>query len=130
MKESQTKVFTILRLMKEYLLYIMAAVYIAAGCYHFINPRLYKKIMPAWIPWHYPLIYFTGVCEIVLGVLLFPDTTRAVAAWGLIVLLIAIFPANVQMAVNFKKRNNRFLWIAIARLPLQLLLVWWAWQYT
>jgi len=56
--------------------------------------------------------------------------TRITAAWLIIILLIVIFPANIQMAINWSKNKNPKLWIAILRLPFQLVLIWWAWQYT
>ncbi len=111
-------------------LYCMAVLYIIAGINHFISPVFYKKIMPPWLPWHYPLIYASGVAEIVLGLLLIPIQTRQLAAWGIIALLIAVFPANVQMMLNYKEQHNSYLWIAVLRLPLQLLLIGWACQFT
>lgn len=116
--------------MKIYLLYLMALVYAAAGIYHFVNPKLYIKIMPPYLPYHLPLIYISGVIEIVLGVLLIPEGTRQIAAWLIIALLIAIFPANVQMAINFWQKNSPSLWVAIARLPLQPVLIWLAYIFT
>jgi uncharacterized membrane protein len=116
--------------MKDALLYLMILLYILAGSYHFIRPTFYKRIMPPWIPWHMPIVYISGVCEIVLAILLFPMATRVFAAWGIIILLILIFPANIRMMLNFRRRKNPYLWITILRLPLQLVLVWWAWQYT
>jgi uncharacterized membrane protein len=116
--------------MKLILLYVMAVLYIAAGIYHFINPRFYQKIMPTYLPWHIPLVYISGVCEIIFALLLIPESTRHVAAWLIIVLLIAVFPANIQMAVSFWQKQRPTLWIALIRLPLQLVLIWWAWIYT
>lgn len=116
--------------MKLILLYVMAVLYIAAGVYHFVNPRFYQKIIPTYLPWHIPLVYISGVCEIVFALLLIPESTRPVAAWLIIILLIAVFPANIQMAVSFWQKQRPTLWIAIARLPLQLVLIWWAWIYT
>lgn len=111
-------------------LYIMAILYIGAGVYHFISPEFYKKIMPPWLPYHLLLIYVSGFFEIVLGALLFFEPTRAAAAWGIIALLIAVFPANVQMLLNFIRSHHPYTWVAILRLPLQLILIWWAWLYT
>jgi uncharacterized membrane protein len=111
-------------------LFIIAGFYVLAGAYHFINPGFYKKIMPPWLSWHYFIIYFSGACEIVLGSLLIPQQTRKTAAWGIIVLLVAVFPANIQMMLNFRDQHDPNLWIAILRLPLQPLLIWWAYQYT
>ncbi|MES1221727.1 MAG: DoxX family protein [Bacteroidota bacterium] len=125
-----TEVFTIFRMMQTTWVYIMGLFYILAGIYHFVRPKFYTRIMPSWIPLHLQIVYISGACEITLGLLLFPLVTRSVAAWGIIVLLIAIFPANIQMMLNFRRRKNPYLWITIVRLPLQVLLIWWAWLYT
>lgn len=116
--------------MKTALLYLMVLVYFSAGVYHFVNPKLYQKIMPPYLPYHIPLIYISGICEIVFALLLIPESTRPMAAWLIIVMLIAIFPANIQMAINFWQKNSSSLWIAIVRLPLQVVLIWLAWLYT
>lgn len=116
--------------MKLIFLYIMAVLYLAAGTYHFVNPAFYKKIMPPYIPYHSEVIFVTGICEVLIGLFLLPASTRGYTAWTLIVFLILIFPANIQMAVNFWQRKNPYLWIAILRLPLQLVLIWWAYIYT
>ncbi len=116
--------------MKLVALYTMAILYVAAGMYHFIKPQGYVKIMPPWLPWHLQLVYISGVAEIVLGALLFPVATRSLAAWGIIALLIAVFPANIQMTLNYFHYNNPAKWLTVARLPVQLLLIWWAWVYT
>ncbi|RIV27060.1 DoxX family protein [Fibrisoma montanum] len=115
--------------MQSLSLYLMAFVYVAAGVNHFIRPKLYMAIMPPYLPAHSELVMLSGVAEVVLGIgLLFP-ATRSVSAWGLILLLVAVFPANVYMATSgrFRKLPRWLLW---ARLPLQGLLIWWAWQYT
>ena len=108
----------------------MSLLYIAAGIFHFVRPQFYMRIMPAWLPWHSQLIYISGVAEIILGVLLIPVATRSLAAWGIIVLLVSVFPANIQMAINYWNKQNPYLWVALLRLPLQFVLIWWAWQYT
>jgi uncharacterized membrane protein len=107
----------------------MSAFYVGAGIFHFINLGFYKAIMPPLLPVHDFLIYFTGVCEIVFGLLLLLQPTRKLAAWCIIVLLVAVFPANVQMMLNYLHQKNPDLWIAILRLPLQPLLIWWAYQF-
>ena len=86
--------------------------------------------MPPWLPWHAQLVFISGVAEIVLGLLLIPLATRTWAAWGIIALLIAVFPANIQMAINYWNKQSPYLWIALVRLPLQFLLIYWAWIYT
>lgn len=85
--------------------------------------------MPPWLPWHNALVVISGVCEVAFGVLLLFSSTRRVAAWGIILLLIAVFPANIQMMVDYWKESNPQLWIAILRLPLQILLIWWAYSF-
>lgn len=108
----------------------MSVLYIIAGVNHFVSPLFYKKIMPPYIPWHMKIIFASGVIEILLGILLIPKTTRRFAAWGIILLLIAIFPANINMMINYLHEKNPGLWIAILRLPLQLVLIWWAYTFT
>lgn len=116
--------------MKKAGLYIMAALYVAAGINHFVHPGMYRAIMPGWLPFHNTLIIASGVLEIILGLLLLFPFTRRMAAWGIIALLIAVFPANIQMMLNYLNENNPALWITIARLPLQMVLIWWAAIYT
>ncbi len=111
------------------LMYLMGFLYIAAGINHFINPRFYLRIMPPYLPQHELLVALSGVAEFVLGVLLFFLITRNWAAWGIIVLLIAVFPANIYMAYGtpFQEMSALLRW---GRLPIQLVLIWWAYQYT
>lgn len=85
--------------------------------------------MPLWLPWHYKLVYVSGVLESLYGLLLLPRASRHVAALLIIALLIAVFPANIQMAINYYKENNPYLWIAIVRLPIQFVLIYWAYSY-
>jgi uncharacterized membrane protein len=116
--------------MKDLGLYIMAVFYVAAGINHFVNPKWYIRIIPPWLPNPSLLNQVSGACEILFGLLLIPDATRSTAAWLIIALLVAIFPANIQMSINFKRKNNPYFWITLVRLPLQLVLIWWAWLYT
>jgi uncharacterized membrane protein len=106
---------------------LAAILYVVAGALHFIKTDAYLKIMPPYIPWHLAMVRISGVCEILGGLgLLLPQTRRA-AAWGLIALLIAVFPANIYMVTNPVEAGA----VSIApilrwgRLPLQLLLGWW-----
>lgn len=115
---------------KAILKYLFAAAFVLAGLNHFINTDFYLKIMPPYLPLHLPLVYLSGVVEMVLGaLLLIPKLTR-VAAWGLIALLVAVFPANIHMAVNhelYPAYNVTALWL---RLPLQIVLMVYAYWYT
>ena len=103
----------------------MALFYISAGIFHFVRPGFYLAIMPPYLPLHSALIYISGSCEIILGLLLFPAATRSLA-WGIIALLVAVYPANIQMMLNYWHNHNPYLWITIVRLPLQFVLIWWA----
>jgi uncharacterized membrane protein len=116
--------------MKLIFLYTMAVLYIAAGISHFVNQRFYKKIMPPWLPWHKELVYISGVLEIILGLLLFPESTRVIASWAIIGLLVSVFPANIQMMLNYRRKQHPYFWLTVLRLPLQLVLIYWAWQFT
>jgi uncharacterized membrane protein len=115
---------------KTFFLYLMVALYVAAGINHFWHERVYLRIMPPYIPAPLAMVYISGVCEILFGLLLLPEATRHTGAWLIIVLLIAVFPANVQMAVNSWRHHDPRLWILILRLPLQVPLIWWAYIYT
>jgi uncharacterized membrane protein len=111
---------------------VMALLYVAAGINHFVRPAMYLSIMPHFLPrssWG-PLVAASGGCEIVFGLLLIPAPTRQLAAWLIIALLIAIFPANIQMTIDFTRRHNPYTWLAWLRLPLQIVLIWWAWTFT
>lgn len=111
------------------MLYLMALLYIGAGINHFVHPGMYLKIMPPNVPFHPEMVQISGVFEIVLGALLLPRLTRSYAAFGLVLLLIAVFPANIYMAQSFYWQQHPLLWLAILRLPLQVVLIWWAARY-
>ena len=116
--------------MRNLLLYPMALLYIAAGVYHFISPGTYMRIMPPYIPYHAALVAISGFCEILCGILLLISATRVIGAWLLIALLIAVFPANIQMMIDYPDVHHARFWILLLRLPLQGVLIWWAWIYT
>ena len=106
----------------------------AIGVLHFVKPDPFVAIVPAFLPAPLALVYVSGVFEIVLGWLLIPERTRALGKWGLIALFLAVFPANINMAVNEIQLNPESpmpVWAMWARLPFQVLfiaVVWWAGQ--
>ena len=105
---------------------MLAALFIASGIVHLVRPSVYLPIMPPYLPYPSGLILVSGVAEIAGGIgLLFPPTRR-VARYGLIALLIAVFPANIQMAINGFTNGDSplILTLLLARLPLQPLLIW------
>ncbi|MBD2677549.1 MULTISPECIES: DoxX family protein [Nostoc] len=117
---------------KERLRVILAIAIILVGVTHFLIPEPYVKIMPPQLPYPLELVYLSGFYEILGGIgLLVPPVSQA-AAWGLIALFIAVFPANINMAVNHIKLEYipDSPWVHVIRLPLQAVLIAWAWWYT
>lgn len=110
-------------------LYIMAAMYIIAGVMHFIKPRVYGAIMPPYIPYKKAMVFWSGVAEVVLGVGLLFDTTRVFAVWGIILMLLIFFTVHIDMITNEKHKGKFPAWLLWLRLPLQFLLMYWAYQY-
>lgn len=109
---------------------VMGALYIIAGIGHFKATRMYVRIMPDYLPEPHALVLLSGAAEIAGGVgVLLPQTRRA-AAFGIILLLIAVMPANVWMVQHPERFPGIPLWAMWLRLPLQLPLMWWAWLYT
>lgn len=109
-------------------LYIMAAIYCFAGINHFRNAKFYLKITPKWVPFPEKMNMLVGAIELILGIALLFNTTRSYAAIGIIVLLIAIFPANVY---HFQKarRKGKHVIATLIRLPIQILLIYWAYTF-
>jgi uncharacterized membrane protein len=104
--------------------------FILAGANHFIKPEFYLPMMPPYIPAHELMVILSGIAEMILGLLLLVPKVSRLAAWGLVALLIAVFPANLHMALyseQFPDIPQMGLWI---RLPLQGVMIWWAWLYT
>ena len=89
-----------MRWFKLVLKYLLALFFVLAGLNHFRNPDFYVKTMPPYLPWHLFRVYLSGFFEIALGVLLLIPRQQRLAAWGLISLLVAVFPANIHMAGN------------------------------
>ncbi len=117
-------------LIRRILLYVQALFYIVAGANHFVNPAMYMAIMPPYLPWPSALHLLAGAAEVMLGALLAIRRTRILAAWGLIALLIAIFPANLYLAQNpqiLPGVSPTAHWI---RLPFQLVFLAWAYLFT
>ncbi len=114
-----------LKVSKSILRIIVASLFVVAGVLHFIRPEFYVKIMPLFLPFPLELVYVSGIFEILGGIGLLIPRLRRVAGYGLIALLIAVFPANIQMLVqNVQKEGfSIFSWLLILRLPLQILLI-------
>ena len=109
--------------------WLLAAFFIAAGANHFRDPAFYLPTIPSWLPWHQELVDLSGAAEIIGGIAVLAPVTRRAAGWGLIALLIAVFPANVNMAVTHVRSPDRPLldWLLWLRLPVQAMLIAWIW---
>ncbi|MCC3160065.1 DoxX family membrane protein [Hymenobacter sp. 15J16-1T3B] len=108
----------------------LTALLVTAGTFHFLRPGPFVRIVPPLLPAPEFLVYLSGAAEIVLGLLLLSQRTRRAAAWGLVALLLAVFPANVRMALLPGEGLGAPQWLLWARLPLQLPLIAWAWRYS
>lgn len=123
--------------LKHPLRYVLAALFVVAGIMHFAVPESFVQIVPPFLPAPLALVYLSGIAEILLGVGLLDERTRPYAAWGLVALLVAVFPANVYMATHdvviegaaepIRDPSTAARW---GRLPLQVVLIAWAWWYT
>jgi uncharacterized membrane protein len=116
--------------MKFGLKVVFAVFFVGAGINHFLRTGFYLRMMPTYVPLHLEAVYVSGLAEIALGLLLLVPRTSVVAAWGLIALLVVIFPANVHMATHpatFPELSPTALWI---RLPFQPLMIAWAFWFT
>jgi uncharacterized membrane protein len=112
---------------------LMSFLYVFAGVSHFTNEKFFLKIVPPFLPQPRLMVQVSGVIEIILGVGLWISDWRSFFAWGVIALLIAVYPANIYMlwarikGKGFRKMPVWTLWL---RLALQLLLIYWAYSFT
>ena len=105
---------------------MMSAFYIQIGIKHFTDPNWFMPIMPPFLPYHIELIYVSGGFEILFGLMLIFERTRFIAGWGLILLLIAVYPANLYLAFNTdvqKEMNISSFLASWIRLPLQFVFI-------
>jgi uncharacterized membrane protein len=115
---------------KEILKWLYGVLFALAGANHFMHTDFYLNIMPPYLPWHTALVYLSGVIEMVLGVMLLFRRVERLAAWGMIALIVAVTPANIQMAIHpelYPDYSPTTLWV---RLALQSVLIAWAYWYT
>lgn len=108
--------------------YLIAALFVITGILHFVKPKFFTNIMPDYIPYHLAMVYISGVAEILGGLGILFNITQVWAGWSLILLLIAVFPANINMTVESIQKSgytSLFSMATIARLPLQFVLIYW-----
>lgn len=108
----------------------MGLMYLGAGITHWLATRTFSAIVPDYLPAHRQIVLISGAAEMAGGLGVLIPATRRPAAWGLVLLLIAVFPANLWMAQHPERFRQIPEWMLWARLPLQLPLIWWAWRYT
>jgi uncharacterized membrane protein len=113
----------------------LAAFFTTTGVLHFVIPRSYEAMMPPSLPAHREAVIVSGLAEIAGGAAVLPPRTRRFARWWLLALLVAVFPANVHMALNPEQVRGLDLervprWALWARLPLQPLAMAWVWRAT
>ena len=126
----------LLERLKQPLLYVLGPAFIIAGVLHFIVPELYVQIIPPFFPAPLVLVYLSGLAEIAVGIGLLIPRTRQPAAWATVVLLVAIFPANIYMATHgvvidgMPGGGDPSELVRWGRLPMQGLLILWALWYT
>ncbi len=113
--------------MKKLSRYAAAALFLGAGFLHLVRPGPFAAIVPDYFPQHFAVVYISGIAELAGGIGLLMRRTRWLAGWGLALLLVAVFPANVYMAMNHVQVSARPLpeYVLWGRLFLQSLLIWW-----
>ena len=114
--------------LKLILLYVMSAAYLFTGVLHFVMPKFFTRIIPPYLPNPQLLNLVSGAAEIILAIMLIFPQTRVYAAWGIILLLIAVFPANwhhYQKSIDTPMENY-----TLMRLPFQIVFILWAYWYT
>ena len=120
-------------LAKRIALIVLGVAMIGVGIRHFQDPAPFERIVPAWLPSPHVIVLVSGFFEVLGGVGVLVPQTRRFAAWGLVALYIAVFPANVNMALNHVQLTpdgTLPVWAMWARLPLQFVLIAWAAWFT
>lgn len=109
--------------------WIIGAFFVVAGAYHFVNPPPYLAMIPPWLPAPAVLVAVSGVAEMCGGVGVLLPFFRRLASWGLIALLVFVFPANLHVALHGWPGVNLPTWVLWARLPLQPVFIWLVYRF-
>jgi uncharacterized membrane protein len=115
---------------KRFALIALSISFVVAGVNHFVNPDFFVRIMPPYLPAHLELVYLSGVFEILGGIGVLFAAVRVLARWGLIVLLLAVFPANIHMAIHPELFPEMSATVLYARLPIQFIFIAWVYWAT
>lgn len=119
-----------MKIFKLFTILLMSIFYVRIGVHHFLDPEYFLNIMPPFLPYHLELVYISGFFEILFGILLMFQNTRAFAGKGLIILLIAVFPANIYLAQTNGAALGISPLIAWGRLPFQFVFIGLAYWHT
>ena len=109
--------------------YLLGVILIVAGVNHFRKPKMYERIMPPYIPAHKTMVTISGIAEMALGLLLLNPETQATAAWLIIAMFAVFLTVHVYMIQNERAAMKLPKWVLWLRLPLQFVLMYWAYQY-
>ena len=129
-----THILNILKLPTEWWrilsLFGLSVFFVYFGIDHFVNPDFYLSIMPPAFPLHAEAVYISGFFEILGGICVLIPSLRKLAGWGLIALLVSVYPANIYMAINPEAFPDISIGLLYFRLPLQFLFIYWAYSIT
>ena len=129
-----THILNILKLPTEWWrilsLFGLSVFFVYFGIDHFVNPDFYLSIMPPAFPLHAEAVYISGFFEILGGICVLIPSLRKLAGWGLIALLVSVYPANIYMAINPEAFPEISIGLLYFRLPLQFLFIYWAYSIT
>ncbi|WP_141731520.1 DoxX family protein [Oligoflexus tunisiensis] len=117
-------------MVRKILMLLLALFMFLGGLNHFLNPDFYLRMMPPYVPAPGFMVALSGVVEIALGIALLLPRMRVLAAWGIIALLIAVFPANIHMYLHRDQWPEIPAFVPLIRLPFQLVFIAWAWLFT
>jgi uncharacterized membrane protein len=109
--------------------YFLACLFILAGILHFLFPRVYRRILPPWIPSKTMVVYVSGVLEILFGTCLFFPSFRIAGLYGIMILLVLFLPVHTNMLRDSNAAMGIPSWILLLRIPLQGLLIYWVYTY-
>ena len=115
---------------KKLVLFGLAAFFINVGVDHFVNPDFYLNIMPPSFPLHAEAVYISGFFEVVGGISMLVPRLRKIAGWGLVALLIAVYPANIYMAITPQAFPDIPVTLLYVRLAFQFVFFYWAYSVT
>ena len=115
---------------KKLVLFGLSTFFIYTGIHHFVNPGFYLSIMPPAFPLHTEAVYISGFFEVVGGVCVLIPRLRKIAGWGLVALLVAVYPANIYMAITPETFPDFPVALLYARLAFQFVFFYWAFSVT